>query len=131
MKLFNKEGLTKLKVQGEDGSIHIEKNHTVSSVNEPAASPEQSGTEKSSNLLEITAEQVGTFYTNKEEGSDETFVSVGDTVSKGDTVGLIEAMKVFNEITTEHEGTIEEILVEHGDVVEYGQVIMTVKPEEV
>lgn len=131
VKLFKEEGLSKLKVSGDDGSIHIEKNFASNAPQNTTESNQSSGgEEKGSKLLEVTATQVGTFYANKEEGEDEPFVKVGDHVSEGDTVGLIEAMKVFNEVTTEQEGVIEEILVKSGDVVEYGQTIMTLKPGE-
>lgn len=131
VKLFKEEGLSKLKVSGDDGSVHIEKNFASNTSQNTAESNETSGgEEKDTKLLEVTATQVGTFYTNKEEEGDEPFVNVGDHVSEGDTVGLIEAMKVFNEVTAEHKGIIEEILVKSGDVVEYGQTIMTLKPEE-
>lgn len=47
----------------------------------------------------------------------------------GDQIGIIEAMKVFNDVTTDHSGVIEEILVENGDAVEFGQVLMTLRKE--
>lgn len=133
VKIFKEEGLSKLKVSGEEGLVHIEKNHESSGEPPEVNTSKNKGAEpsekESSELFEIKAEQVGTFYTNKEDDDDEPFVKVGDYVKKGDTVGLIEAMKVFNEVTSEQEGTIEEILVDSGDVIEYDQVIMMVKPE--
>lgn len=82
-------------------------------------------------LIDIKADQIGTFYTQPEEDSDETFVSVGDLVKPGDQVGLIETMKIFNEFLVKEAGTIEEILVNNGEAVEYDQVVMRLRSEEV
>jgi acetyl-CoA carboxylase biotin carboxyl carrier protein len=63
---------------------------------------------------------VGVFYAAPSPDS-KAFVSVGQEVKKGDTVCIIEAMKIMNEITAEESGVITEVLVNDGDVVEYGQ----------
>ena len=81
-------------------------------------------------VIDIKADQIGTFYTQPEENSDKTFVSVGDQVKPGDQVGLIETMKIFNEFLVEETGTIEEILVSNGEAVEYDQVVMRLRSEE-
>lgn len=131
IKLFKDEELTKLKIEEKNMKIHIEKEGVVQS-SMPAAGDEQqaavSGPDNSG-VLEIKAPQVGTFYMQKEEGSDENFVNKGDIVKKGDQVGIIEAMKVFNDVNSDQSGVIEEILVANGDTVEYDQVLMTVRKE--
>jgi acetyl-CoA carboxylase biotin carboxyl carrier protein len=58
------------------------------------------------------------------------FVSVGDDVSEGDTLGVIEAMKVFNDVKADVSGTVEEILVGNGESVEYDQPIFILRPKE-
>ena len=63
---------------------------------------------------------IGTFYQSSEPEA-KAFVKVGDPVSKGDILCIIEAMKIMNEIQAEQSGTIAEILVENGQPVEYGQ----------
>lgn len=69
---------------------------------------------------------VGVFY--GAPGPDEApFVKVGDTVKKGQIVGIIEAMKLMNEIECECSGVIEEILIKDGDMVEYGQPLFRIK----
>jgi len=79
-----------------------------------------------SKLLEITSPMVGTFY--RSPGPQEPpFVAVGDRVSTGQTVCIIEAMKLMNELEAELSGEIVEILVENAEPVEYGQVLMRVK----
>lgn len=80
-------------------------------------------------FIEIRCKQVGTFYTQPDENSTETFVKEGDFVNAGDQIGLVEVMKLFNEVTVEHSGVIEKILVTNGEMVEYDQVIMLLKPE--
>lgn len=74
----------------------------------------------------ITSPMVGTFYAASSPEAA-PFVEVGKTVSKGDTVCIIEAMKLMNEIESEVSGTIAEICVEEGQSVEYGQVLMYVE----
>ncbi|MBD2178741.1 acetyl-CoA carboxylase biotin carboxyl carrier protein [Pseudanabaena sp. FACHB-1998] len=77
-------------------------------------------------LIEITSPMVGTFY--RSPAPDEPpFVEIGDTIKKGNTVCIIEAMKLMNEIETEAAGRIVEILVDNTQPVEYGQVLMRVE----
>lgn len=74
----------------------------------------------------ISSPLVGTFYAAKAEGA-EPFVKVGDTVKKGQVIGIIEAMKLMNEVESEVDGVIEAILVENEQMVEYGQPLFSVK----
>ncbi|MCH5267140.1 MAG: acetyl-CoA carboxylase biotin carboxyl carrier protein [Lachnospiraceae bacterium] len=74
----------------------------------------------------VTAPIVGTFY-QASAPDKPPFVKVGDTISKGDVVCIIEAMKFMNEVTSEVSGTITEILVEDGQFVEFGQELFRVK----
>ena len=71
---------------------------------------------------------VGTFYSAKAEG-EAPFVAVGDTVKKGQVIGIIEAMKLMNEIESEYTGKVIEILVKDGDVVEYGTPLLRIEGE--
>ena len=68
---------------------------------------------------------VGTFYSSPSP-DDAPYVSVGDTVKKGQVLGIIEAMKLMNEVESEFSGQIAEILVENGEVVEYGQPLFRI-----
>ncbi|WP_019507755.1 acetyl-CoA carboxylase biotin carboxyl carrier protein [Pleurocapsa sp. PCC 7319] len=77
--------------------------------------------------VDITSPMVGTFYSAPAPDED-PFVSVGDRINKGDTVCIIEAMKLMNEIEGEVSGQIMEISVENGEPVEFGQVLMRVNP---
>ena len=80
-----------------------------------------------SDLLEITAPMVATFYRSPAPG-DPPFVEVGARISSGQTVCILEAMKLMNELEAEVSGEVVEILVENGTPVEFGQVLMRVKP---
>lgn len=69
---------------------------------------------------------VGTFYAAPAEDAA-PFVAVGDTVKKGQTLAIVEAMKLMNEIESEYDGVVEAILVENEDVVEYGQPLFRIR----
>lgn len=68
---------------------------------------------------------VGTFYAAPAEGA-EAYVKLGDTVQKGQVLAIVEAMKLMNEIESEYDGVVEEILVENGQMVEYGQPLFRI-----
>ena len=73
----------------------------------------------------VKAPLVGTFYAASAPDA-EAFVSVGDTVKKGQTLGIIEAMKLMNEIESEYDGVVKEILIENGQMAEYGQPLFVI-----
>ena len=77
-------------------------------------------------LTEITSPMVGTFYRAAAPG-EEPFVEIGSNVKVGQTICILEAMKLMNEIESEFNAEIVEILVENGTPVEFGQVLMRVK----
>jgi len=82
---------------------------------------------ENSNLITVKSPMIGTFY--RSSGPDkEPFVSVGQTISKGDTVCIIEAMKLFNEIEAEVSGKIVKVLVDDASPVEYDQPLFLVEP---
>ena len=99
-------------------------NENVSLVNEPE-SPQVAPPGRS-DLIEITSPMVGTFYRAAAPGED-PFVEVGNNVKVGQTICILEAMKLMNEIESEFNAEIVEILVENGTPVEFGQVLMRVK----
>lgn len=75
---------------------------------------------------EMKSPLVGTFY-NAPSPDAEPFVKVGDRVKKGQTLGIIEAMKLMNEIECEYDGVVKEILVDNMDMVEYGQTLFIIE----
>ena len=99
-------------------------NDNVSIVNEPKTP--QVAPPGRTDLTEITSPMVGTFYRAAAPG-EEPFVEVGNNVKVGQTICILEAMKLMNEIESEFNAEIVEILVENGTPVEFGQVLMRVK----
>jgi len=99
-------------------------NDNISVVNEPEVP--QVAPPGRSDLTEITSPMVGTFYRAAAPG-EEPFVEVGNNVKVGQTICILEAMKLMNEIESEFNAEIVEILVENGTPVEFGQVLMRVK----
>ena len=99
-------------------------NDNIPVVNEPETP--QVAPPGRSDLTEITSPMVGTFYRAAAPGED-PFVEVGNNVKVGQTICILEAMKLMNEIESEFNAEIVEILVENGTPVEFGQVLMRVK----
>ena len=130
-------GLTRVRVEEPDGTaVELERASAaqpvavpmpmpgavtapaVAPVAMPAAAPEPKGTE-------VTAPMVGVFYAAPAPG-DEPFVHVGSKVKAGETLCIIEAMKVLNEVTAEADGEVLEICVADGDLVEFGSCLMRI-----
>ena len=86
---------------------------------------EADGSEKKKGKI-VTAPLVGTFYAAPAE-DEEPFVKVGERVEKGQIVAIIEAMKLMNEIESEFDGTVKEILVENEQMVEFGQPMFVIE----
>ena len=87
--------------------------------------PEQIAEEKGGNV--VKSPLVGTFYAAPSEDA-QPFVKVGDTVKKGQTLAIVEAMKLMNEIESDYDGVVTDILVDNEQMVEYGQPMFVIKP---
>ena len=115
----------------QDGSIPIEK--SPRSVNEDQNISLNEGVTPGSNTSEseegeeLLSPMPGTFY-SAPTPEDPSFVNVGDEVKKGQTLCIIEAMKIMNEIESEYDGTITDIKVNNGDPVEYNQTLFIINP---
>jgi acetyl-CoA carboxylase biotin carboxyl carrier protein len=92
----------------------------------PAAEAPKAESQKS-RFLEVKSPMVGTYYSAPEPGA-KPYLSVGDRISKGQILCIIEAMKIMNEIESEFDGVVKEILVENAHPVEYGQVLFRIDP---
>lgn len=92
----------------------------------PQAAPESVPVKEEVEGNSVTAPLVGTFYSAPSEGA-EPFVQVGDTVKKGQIVGIVEAMKLMNEVESEFDGTVVSIPVNNGDIVEYGEPLVIIR----
>jgi acetyl-CoA carboxylase biotin carboxyl carrier protein len=93
----------------------------------PAAAPAAAAAEDTSKYVTVTAPMIGTFY-RKPSPDKPVFINVGDTVKAGQTVCIIEAMKLFNEIECEVSGTVVKVLADDMKPVEYGQPLFLVDP---
>ena len=93
------------------------------------AEPAEQKEIKKANGNVVKSPLVGTFYSASSPDSA-PFVKVGDTVKKGQVLGIVEAMKLMNEIESEFDGVVKEILIENEQVVEYGQPLFKVKKLE-
>ena len=140
--LMSDHGLTSLELADGDQRISLSRGGTASAVAAapapqaavaapvaPASSPAAAAAPvaDTSGLQEITSPMVGTFYAAPTPDA-KPFVSVGASVTKETDVCVIEAMKVFNTIQAEANGTIEKVLVANGQAVEYGQALFLIKP---
>lgn len=93
----------------------------------PVATNDSEPAAETNNYIEIKSPMVGTFYRSATPEKP-AFVKVGDSIGNDDTVCLIEAMKLFNEVKAEVEGRIVKVMVEDASPVEYGQVLFLVEP---
>jgi len=94
-----------------------------------AAAVAQPEADEDEGLVTIDSPMVGTFYAAPAP-SEPVFVKVGDTVEEGQTVCIVEAMKLMNELTAKFPAVIEKILVENAEPVEFGQPLFAVRPLE-
>ncbi|MDI6675840.1 acetyl-CoA carboxylase biotin carboxyl carrier protein [Bacillus wiedmannii] len=104
----------------------VEVETTVAAAQVEVPKQEEQKVVQNENLHKITSPMVGTFYSSSSPDTP-AYVSVGDRVSKDSIVCIVEAMKLFNEIDADVDGEIVEILVNNGQLVEYGQPLFLVK----
>lgn len=128
---LDKSSFTSFEMTEGDFSIKVKKETTqvvqpVATVNAVATDVEATSEIADANLEEIKAPFVGVVYFAPSERED-PYIKVGSHISKGDTVGLIEAMKMFNEVHSPVDGEVVELLVENGSMVEYDQPIARVR----
>ncbi|MDB5027008.1 MAG: acetyl-CoA carboxylase, biotin carboxyl carrier protein [Candidatus Eremiobacteraeota bacterium] len=93
----------------------------------PAGAAPAPGRTAGANVRKVTAPVVGVFYRSAAPGSD-PFVEVGSRVAAGDTLCILEAMKLMNEINSDHAGVVSNILVENGALVTLGQELFWIEP---
>jgi acetyl-CoA carboxylase biotin carboxyl carrier protein len=88
---------------------------------------ENKPSEDTSKYIAVKSPMIGTFYRSSSPELD-PFVKVGDVVKKGDVLGIIEAMKLFNEIESEYSGTIVKVLIDNATAIEYDQTLLLIDP---
>ena len=136
IKTVDESGISELKVKNDNFNVSISKvanNNLVVTNNKQMSTPilqttpsEPQTTQTSQEGESITSPMVGTFYQSPSPDSP-AFVKVGDTVSKGQTLAIIEAMKIMNELEAEFDCKILEVLVKDGQVVEYDTPLFKVE----
>lgn len=142
---ISKSGLAEVNIETEAFKIQVKRNTEGTVVATPAplpaaapapaptapapaaAAPEAAPAADTNNYVEVKSPMIGTFYRSPTP-NDPVFVSVGDRVSVGDKVCIVEAMKLFNEIECEVSGTIVQVLVENATPIEYDQPLFLVDP---
>ncbi|HEV7665613.1 MAG TPA: biotin/lipoyl-containing protein [Chloroflexota bacterium] len=127
--------VSRLAVQAGDYRIEIERSATIVAADGnaatgagaitsgPAAKPPVEG------RMPVVAPLLGTFYRSPQPGA-KPFVEEGDVVDQGQPIAIVEAMKIMNQVASEHSGRVAEILVKDGDWVEFQQVLMYLEPVE-
>lgn len=128
--LMKELGLTGLEITEDNKVVRLERSVTVSPretvLAVPGAEAPSPVTAESADCISVRSTIVGVFYAAPAENA-EPYVKVGDRVKKGQTLCIVEAMKLMNEITAEEDGVISEICVTNGQVVEYGTVLFRIK----
>ncbi|MDX8397524.1 MAG: acetyl-CoA carboxylase biotin carboxyl carrier protein [Mariprofundaceae bacterium] len=138
IKLVQASDITELEVAEGETSIRISRQNNIVTTAAPQAftpapafapSPELSPVASDDGVHEhtVSSPMVGTFY--RAPGPDtDVFINEGDKVKKGDTLCIIEAMKLMNEIEAEYDGTVEKILVDNATPLEFGQALFVITP---
>ena len=126
--LMIESDLQALEVKEGDQAISLtRRNPVVAGVAPVATTQTDAPVVKSSRGAIETAPMVGVFYAAPNPG-EAPFVKIGQTISAGETLGIIEAMKIMNPIEATQSGVIEEILVKNGDIIQFGQPLFRFRP---
>lgn len=141
-KLLDETGLTEIEVEDGDQSVRVSRggnvlafspaaNQSAPAMDSDPTTPQRANTQApSTNAAShpgaITSPMVGTVYMSPEPGAS-AFISKGSSVKAGDTLMIIEAMKVMNPIKAPRGGTVTQILVENGQPVEFGDVLVVIE----
>lgn len=110
-------------------NVPVSSTNLISSDNDTSKQEHKIETTDVSNLVEVKSPMPGTFYSSPDPESA-PFASIGDTVNPGDTICIVEAMKIMNEIQAEDSGVVEEILIQNASPVEFDQVLFKLKPSK-
>ena len=140
IELLEESGLSEIEITEGDDKVRISKQTTVSKtsndttaiytndIDEGIGQPEIATPLPTNGFHEIKAPMIGTYYQASEPNA-EAFVKVGDPVSEGDTLCIIEAMKMMNKIECDINGVVERILIQNGDPVEYDEVLFLISQQ--
>jgi len=135
IRLLDESNLTEIEVEHDDDRIRVRRDPGAGSIASQPGAPAQVGTSTHASGTQpaeeddnnyVTSPFVGTFYRAPSPKND-AFVEVGDTIVPGQVLCIVEAMKLMNEIESEVEGTIVDVLVENGKPVEYGDRLFRIE----
>lgn len=124
--LMGELGLTGLEIKEQDRVVRLERSYAAAPAPIPVAAPTEAPAQPAADTTAVCSPMVGVFYQAPAENAA-PYVKVGDTVKKGTVLCLIEAMKMMNEITAEYDGTIAEVCVRNGQVVDFGKELFRIK----
>lgn len=125
---FDKEKQIEKEISVTDSDVTEEQEISISELPEESNETKIEEPFSSDNLHEVKAPLVGTYYSSPKP-TDPPFINIGDKVTKGQILCIIEAMKIFNEIESDVTGIIKDICIENGDPVEFDQLILKILPE--
>jgi len=146
IELLDESGIAEIEITEGEESVRISRHPTgvaaapvavaaapvAAAAPAPVAAPAASPTAAAAEAVEpeeegyaVKAPMVGTFYSSPSPGSP-MFVQIGDRVNEGDTLCIVEAMKMMNQIEADVSGTVKSIRVQNGDPVEYGQILFVI-----
>lgn len=137
MELLEESGMAEIEIKEGEESVKISRFGSSppaqppvqSFVQQPIASSvpaASSAPETQTNNQSIVSPMVGTFY-SAPSPTAKPFITVGQKINQGDTIGIIEAMKIMNQIEADRSGTVIEILVKDGEAIEFGQSLITIE----
>ena len=142
MELLEESGMSEIEIKEGEESVKISRHgnspapaqHPIQSfvqqqapVSSASSSQTSSPNEQPQETVQsVTSPMVGTFY-SAPSPTAKPFVSIGQKINQGDTVGIIEAMKIMNQIESDQSGTVVEILVKDGEAVEFGQSLIVIE----
>ena len=142
MELLEESGMSEIEIKEGEESVKISRygnspapaQHPIQSFVQQQAPVSSAPTSQTASQNEqpqdtgqsVTSPMVGTFY-SAPSPTAKPFVSIGQKINQGDTVGIIEAMKIMNQIESDQSGTVVEILVKDGEAVEFGQSLIVVE----
>ena len=134
-KYLEQKGLSEISIETKDGKITVKRDLegkvkpvlVSTSDSETKLTQVEKKDSSKSKFFQVISPMVGTFYMAPSPGA-EPFIKVGSKVKSGDVLCIIEAMKIMNELPSEVNGTVVEILVKDNQTVEYGQVLIRIDP---
>ena len=128
--LMKELGLTGLEITEENSKVRLERSGSAAGKEPVYSVPESVGhtqaSSESKDYISVKSPIVGVFYAAPAENAA-PYVSIGDRVAKGQTLCIVEAMKLMNEISAEEDGVISEVCVTDGQIVEYGTELFRIK----